>query len=150
MENEDPINLWQHVHGAITHFPIALVFAALAFDLGALIFKKASWRTVGFWLLITAVIALLPAIGSGLYYVYLNPAGKNTLAQGGYVMKTLLDHRNAALWGGGILLIPTFLRIRKRDDLSTGLYILCIVCVLVAAALIGFTGFKGAYVQRGY
>ena len=151
MDNEDPLRLWQHIHGATTHFPIALVFISVAFDLGTLFFRKKNWRTVGFWTLIAAVILLVPSIASGLFGIYLDKGGKETFAAGGYnAVRTIQWHRNMGFFAAGFLVIPAIWRSVKRDDIAGTAYIVCIIFAAIAAGFIAVTGFNGAYVPRGY
>jgi uncharacterized membrane protein/cytochrome c2 len=56
---------WLEAHGGVTHFPVALLIMALVFDLGAALFRKREWRTVGFWLLLAGVVMAVPAIFTG-------------------------------------------------------------------------------------
>jgi uncharacterized membrane protein len=147
--NEDPINFWQHVHGATTHFPIALAIVAVAFDLGALLFRKESWRTVGFWTTVAALVSAVVATASGLYYIYVAPAGKAAYASG-LTQETVLLHRNLALAGTILLVAAGLTRVGVRDRMPKAAYVAYVLVALGATALIGYTGYKGAYVQRGY
>jgi uncharacterized membrane protein/cytochrome c2 len=56
---------WLEAHGGVTHFPVALLVMALVFDLGGAVFRKAEWKTVGFWLLVAGVVMAVPALFSG-------------------------------------------------------------------------------------
>lgn len=151
MDTEDPLRLWQHLHGATTHFPIALVFVAAAFDTGALLFKKSNWRTVGYWTLIAAVIMLLPAMASGLYGIYLDANGKATYAAEGYNhARTVLWHRNMSFFATGFLAIPATWRTAKRDELPNAARIVCLLLLLIGAGFIAVVGYHGGYIPRGY
>ena len=138
--------LWQHLHGASVHFPIALLLVAVAFDLGAIVFKKESWRTVGFWSFLLGALSTLPAILSGLSGVYgwfhietvYDPTGAH-----------LLQHRNAGLIGGGLSLALSLWRTAVRDRLKGGAWILWLVLAVAAAGVIGFAGFRGGGVIHG-
>lgn len=163
MDTEDPLRLWQHIHGATTHFPIALVFVAAAFDTGALLFKKPSWRTVGYWTLIAAFVMLLPAMASGLYGIYLDATGKATYAAEGYNhVRTIKWHRNMSFFATGFLAIPAIWRTMKREGSAVPLlddrdtrpetvrHIVCLLLTLIGAAFIAVVGYNGAYIPRGY
>ncbi len=145
----DPISFWQHVHGASTHFPIALAISSLVFDAGALLFKKEAWRTVGFWLLMTAAVLAVPAIGSGLWYIYINPSGKQAFANG-LSQAAVILHRNTSLWGGGALIVLALMRAFRNDEFKKPALIILLALTFVAVSLIGWTGYQGAYVGRGY
>jgi len=147
---EDPISLWQHFHGATTHFPIALAIASVAFDLGGLLLKKDSLRAAGFWTMVAAVLSALVGTGTGLYYVYLDPGGKGKLAAEGFVLDTVTKHRNFGLTGTGLLLLAGVIRLAKRDRLTSATLVIYLVLALAGTVFIGLTGFKGGYVARGY
>ncbi len=151
MDTEDPLKLWQHLHGATTHFPIALVFMSVAFDMGALLFKKENWRIVGFWTLVACMILIVPAIASGLYGIYVDTGGKANFAAGGYnAVRTIQWHRNMSFFATGFLLIPTIWRVAKRDQLATDARVVCLCFVFLAMLFIAVAGYNGAYVPRGY
>lgn len=151
MFKDDPISLWKHIHGAVTHFPIALLFMSVAFDLGALLFKKANWRTVGFWTLVAAMVLIVPAIASGLYGIYLDADGKSYLASGGYMPdRTIKWHRNMSFFAAGFLIVPTLWRIIKKDDLTKVAQVICLLIAFIAMLFVTVTGYNGAYVPRGY
>lgn len=150
MIEEDPIKIWQHFHGATVHFALSLALVSIAFDLGSVIFGKREWRTVGFWCLLVAALLSVPAILSGLW------------GQLGWFKATpwdaeqLLKHRNFAL-GGGISQIVLFVwrsvthdfGANSRDRKGPGYTIYLVLAVLAAAAM-GYTGYLGGYVARGY
>ena len=53
------------IHPILVHFPIALLFTSVFFDLIAMITKRDSFRQSGFWLLILGWISGLAATVSG-------------------------------------------------------------------------------------
>ena len=64
--------LWPRLHGASTHFPVALAMAAALFDgLGALWLKssprKAQLHAAGFFTIILGALGTFPAVLSGLF-----------------------------------------------------------------------------------
>ena len=56
---------WVQAHAALTHFPIALLLVAAAFEAGGLLSKRASWRDIAFVVLGLAVLSLPFALLSG-------------------------------------------------------------------------------------
>ena len=151
MDTEDPLRVWQHLHGATTHFPIALVFVSAVFDAGALLFKKTNWRTVGYWTLMATVIMLLPVVASGLYGIYVDAEGKDRMTNGGYnVARTILWHRNMSFFATAFLLIPAIWRTAKRDEITTAARVVCLLFVVIGAAFIAVVGYNGGYIPRGY
>jgi mono/diheme cytochrome c family protein len=58
---------WAKLHGASTHFPLALVVLSLACDSAARLFPRArGLAAVGAWTLLVGALGTLPAIASGL------------------------------------------------------------------------------------
>lgn len=141
---EDPIKIWQHLHGASSHFPIALMIASFLFDLGSLLFKRPSWRIVGFWTLFTSVVVLPMAILSG-FTGYLGWFGFSKWDAAGLVL-----HRNLSLVGAGVLFALAVWRMRRRDALKGAEFAAYLVLAALAMGVISYTGYAGAYVARGY
>ena len=66
-------SLWIKMHGGMTHFPIALVMASIAFDLGGLVVsdnaeksRRAGLRAAGFYTLVLGALSSFGAVASGL------------------------------------------------------------------------------------
>jgi uncharacterized membrane protein len=57
----------QNIHPLMVHFPIALLMSAALFYLLALIFRKDTFATTAFFLLILGAISACVAAGTGLY-----------------------------------------------------------------------------------
>ncbi len=144
MPEEDPLKLWQHIHGASVHFTIALAFVSIVFDLGATLFRRADWKTVGFWALIVATVLSVPALLTGLTgqlgWFHAEP----------WTSEKMPLHRLLAFIGSGILLLLVILRIGLKERLKGPAWVVYLALSLAAAALIGWTGYLGAYVARGY
>jgi uncharacterized membrane protein/cytochrome c2 len=58
---------WVEVHGATTHFPIALLLVACFLDIAALVLRKPAWRDSALLLLTLAVISLPISLLSGYF-----------------------------------------------------------------------------------
>lgn len=153
MPQEDPIKLWQHLHGATIHFALALALVSAAFDVGSKLFNKKEWRTVGFWSLIVSVVLAVPAVLSGLWGQLGWFKGEKWEAE------HLLSHRNVALGGTALLLGLLIWRVvtadfgssrSMQDRKAQGGYTLYLILVVLAAGAIGYTGYLGGYVARGY
>ena len=142
--NEDPIKLWQHLHGATSHFPIAGMILSFLFDFGATLFRRPTWRHVGFWTLIAAVVAAVPTVLTGLSAQY----GWFGIEK--WPADHLLIHRNLALFGSGVGLVLAIWRTVRKDALKGAEWFVYLALLAVATGLIGFTGYYGAYVARGY
>jgi len=151
MPQQDPIELWQHVHGATVHFALALALTSIAFDIGNVLFKKPEWRSAGFWTLIGATALAAPATFSGFWGMlgWFHTSKWDAIH--------LLTHRNIALAGAIGLLIVTLLRVATGDfgprfpeSQRRSAYYLYLAFMLLVAGAIGYAGFLGAYVARGY
>jgi uncharacterized membrane protein len=135
-----------------------MMFASLAFEFGAVIFRKPSWRVVGFWTLIVAAVLCVPTILSGLTglwgWFHVDP----------YMSKpsdTLLKHRNVALIAGIIVVLMAIWRTasieRKHAKALNGEtvaipraeFAVYLVVLILATAGIGWAGYLGAYVAQG-
>jgi uncharacterized membrane protein len=142
----DPIPLWQHLHGASAHFPIACIMVALAFDYGSQIFKQPHWRTVSFWCMIVASLVAVPLIFSGfagqLGWKFLGATEPRTYGP-------VLIHRNIAIAGSLLTILLTIWRTARRDQFTRAQWIVYILLATLATGVIGFTGYLGAYVQNG-
>lgn len=144
MPQEDPLKLWQHIHGASAHFPIVGMMLALCFDFGSLLFRRPQWKVVGFWCLFAAAVVSIPAVLSGL-------TGQNGwLGVDKWVSISMDKHRNIALIAAGSAILLSLWRIIRKDDQKGAEWFVYLALMLAATAAIGYTGFLGAYVARGY
>jgi uncharacterized membrane protein len=136
---------WQHLHGASVHFPIAMLLTSVAFDLGATLFKKESWRTVGFWMLLVGTALSVPAILSGLTgangWLGYEPAWTES--------KLLPRHRNLALIGGSLSLALLLWRVFTKDRLRGGAWWAYLFVALAMVGAIGYAGYLGGEVKFG-
>jgi uncharacterized membrane protein len=145
---EDPVKLWQHLHGASAHFPIACLMMALAFDYGSQIFRQPQWRVVSFWCMVVASVVAFPLAFSG----FAGQLGWKFLGADG-PWETLDHavelHRNTALFGAITTLLLTLWRIRRRDEFTKEKWAAYLAIATIATMAIGFTGYLGAYVRSG-
>jgi uncharacterized membrane protein len=144
LENEDPIKLWQHIHGATAHFPIAMMVVGFLFDLGAIVFKRENWRTVGFWCLMIAAIVAVPLVVSGM------AGGMGWFGIEKWMAEGTMKHRNVALIGSGLTILLALWRAVRRDALKGAEWGIFLLLLAAAVGGIGYAGFLGAYVARGY
>ncbi len=136
---------WTALHGAITHFPVAMLLGGAAFDIGATLRRKSEWRIVSFWMLALAVLMAIPSLATGwiaggkLY-------GQSTLPP------IFVWHRLLAFGSSGLALILLLWRTKARDydNLSNirGRGAIVFLSVLVAIA-VGVTGHLGGQMVFG-
>ncbi len=141
---------WAERHGALTHFPVALLVTAVAFEIGALVFKKAEWRTVSFWLLVGAVVLAVPSL----------PTGYLTAREVGYVTGGLLSptarpspvfqqHWIAALTTSTLAIILLAWRVKSHDRLTGSAFAASVVLALATGAAVVYTGYLGGKMVFG-
>jgi uncharacterized membrane protein len=128
---------WDKLHGAMTHFPIALLLFSTACDFVSITFKKLSFanelRIVSFYGLAVAALASLGAVVSGVALTKGDLWGRGNFAW---------HHR--FVWPAfGLLVALAVWRLVVRNTMSrTGLYIY-LVFMLIASGLIAAAGYFG-------
>ncbi|MDX1935021.1 MAG: DUF2231 domain-containing protein [Capsulimonadales bacterium] len=141
---EDPIAFWQHIHGATAHFPIVGLILAFCFDMGATIFRRPHWRTIGFWTLLVAAVVSVPAVLSGL-------TGQNGwFGVSRWMSDSMERHRNVAIVVSVLAVLLSLWRIVRKDELKGTEWLAYLVLLTVATGIISYTGWLGGYVARGY
>jgi uncharacterized membrane protein len=133
---------WMDLHGALTHFPIALLFTALAFEIGAMIFKKAEWRTVSFWMIVSAAVFAAPSVITGLE--------ANTLLFGSHPPSLLPAHRLAGYVTLVMAILAAVLRAAQGKNADARAAVTSSMIFLIAAVgAAGYTGFLGGKMVFG-
>lgn len=128
---------WLEAHGGITHFPVALLIASLVFDIGAAVFRKPEWRTVGFWMLATGVVMALPALFTGWMtarHLFSGPAQPP---------ENLTLHWRAAVLASALAAIVLTWRVARRDTAARGPRAGMQALGALAAVAVGFAGYLG-------
>lgn len=100
---------WTALHGAITHFPVALLLAGAAFDVAATVRKKAEWRLVSFWMLALAVAMAIPSLATGWI------AGGKIYDSRSSLPPIFVWHRALAFITSGLALLLLMWRTKTRD-----------------------------------
>lgn len=134
---------WLELHGAITHFPIALLITAVAYELAAFVFRWPLGRRLSFWLLVAAVLMAVPSLVTGWM------TGNQLFGQVPSPPAVFVWHRAAAFIASGIALILLIWRAAARDQLGGGALAGTVVLVLAAAGVVGYTGFLGGRMVFG-
>jgi uncharacterized membrane protein len=133
-------SLWIKMHGASTHFPIALVVASLLFDLAGFFVpdnpgksRRAGFHAAGFYTLILGAMGSLGAVFSGLVMSHGKLWGNGNLAR-----------HHAYLWPAfGLLIALAVWRLVVRECASSGTFRIYLAFSMVAAALMGAAGYWG-------
>ena len=128
---------WDKLHGAMTHFPIALLLFSTACDFVSVTFRKLSFarelRVVSFYGLAAAALASLGAVISGI-----------ALTKGDLWGRGYFAWHHRFVWPAfGLLMALAVWRLVVRDAMSRAGLILYLVLMLLASGLIAAAGYFG-------
>jgi len=128
---------WDKLHGAMTHFPIALLLFSTACDFVSVTFRKLSFarelRVVSFYGLAAAALASLGAVVSGI-----------ALTKGDLWGRGYFAWHHRFVWPAfGLLMALAVWRLVVRDAMSRAGLILYLVLMLLASGLIAAAGYFG-------
>ena len=135
---------WDKLHGAITHFPIALLLFSTACDFVSVIFKKLPFarelRLVSFYGLAVAALASLGAVISGI-----------ALTKGDMCGRGDFGWHHRFVWPAfGLLVALAVWRLVVRDAMSRfGLWLYLIVMLLTSGLVAAAGYFGGELVLSG-
>ena len=137
------MSIWYHLHGALTHFPIALGIISFFFDLAGAVTRRQSLRLAGFWTLLVAATASVAAGLTGCLVTNLETAS------GWNKMPSFVLHRGLGIFVAVLLVTLALWRGAQRDKLSGRGFVGYLVGVAFAAAAVGLAGFLGNRVSTG-
>jgi uncharacterized membrane protein len=132
---------WIHLHGSLTHFPIAFVFGAALFETLGFICpsKQRECGIVGSWLLLLAGLGAFAAMFSGLATSKWNPRGEDLLLQ-----------HHLFVWPSFALIVGLATwRVAVRGNLSRLAFLTYLSVILLTCALVGGAGLSGAKLLLG-
>ncbi len=132
---------WERAHGGLTHFPIALIFAAALFDLLALVrpSKSDQFTALGYWITILAAIGAIGAVFTGLRL------SKWTVGGTGLVF---IHH--LFVWPAFALIVVLVIwRVLCRNEFSRRAFICYLIVTFSTCGLIGAAGFVGGEMLIG-
>jgi uncharacterized membrane protein len=133
-------SLWMKMHGASTHFPIALVVASMLFDLAGCLLpdnsdrtRRGGFRTAGFYTLLLAALGAVGAVVSGLAMTHGKLWGRGELAR-----------HHAFLWPAfALLLLLSLWRLRVGNQAAERSYKVYLAVSIITAGLMGGAGYWG-------
>ncbi|HET6466618.1 MAG TPA: DUF2231 domain-containing protein [Nitrospiria bacterium] len=124
------------LHPIVVHFPIALLFTAVFFEIFGFWARRESYRQFGLWLLILGFISGIVASAAGFW-------GEEAVVAAGVPEKAVDQHETLAVVTLVVFALLLFVRWRVGDRWSvrnrTAYFILAVVGVL----LLGTTGYFG-------
>lgn len=142
-------------HVVLIHYPLALLTAGLAIELFSFLYRHASVRVAGRWMLLIGALACLPTATSGLYAYYdtvryagqgevsMEPGGEAwyqlTRAAGDRLTQAQRDDLNHHVWRTGsgtiILLLGVIPYLGASDRWRRRLYFPCLLLVSFAVGV---------------
>jgi len=128
---------WPEMHGAVTHFPVALLITSAAYDVGAIVLRKPAWRAASLWMLLAAAILALPALLSGAM------TGEAMFGSSGPAPAVYTSHRAAAFATTVLAILLLAWRGATRDNLEKGALGVSVILSVLVAGSVGYTGFLG-------
>lgn len=131
------------MHGAITHFPIAMLVAAFAFEIASLLFRKKEWHVVGFWLLVTAVLGAIPSLITGWF------TGNQFYRSIPHPPADFTQHRLMAFISSGIALLALILRMAIKDNPKGALATVSMILLILSTLVVSYTGYLGGEMVFG-
>lgn len=133
-------SLWIKMHGGMTHFPIALVMASIAFDLTALVVpdgadvsRRAGLRSAGFYTLILGALCSFGAVASGLVITRGEIWGRGNLAR-----------HHTFLWPAfGLVIALAVWRLVVGNRASNRAFNVYLAASVITGAVMGAAGYWG-------
>jgi uncharacterized membrane protein len=128
---------WDKLHGALTHFPVALLLFSTACDIGSVLFKKRPFarelRSVSFYALAVAALTSVGAVVSGIALTKGDLWGRGDFAW---------HHR--FIWPAfGLLLALAVWRLIVKEAMSRFGLCLYLILMLIASGLVATAGYFG-------
>ncbi len=128
---------WDKLHGAMTHFPIALMLFSTGCDFVSVIFKKLTFskelRVVSFYSLAVAALASLGAVISGI-----------ALTKGDMWGRGDLGWHHRFVWPAfGLLVALAVWRLVVRNAMSRYGLCLYLILMLLASGFVAAAGYFG-------
>lgn len=134
---------WAEIHGALTHFPVALLMTYMLFEACALIFKKPEWRLVSFWLLVVAVASALPTLFTGWN------TGSELFGKLTHSPQIFLLHRAMAITTSALAFAALLLRLGARDRIYRHEQTVSVMLSITLAFCVGYVGYLGGRMVFG-
>lgn len=127
---------WPRLHAALNDLPVALLLAAVLFDLLAFVTRRQSFRQVGFWTMLVGAIGGVVAVVSGLQ-------AEEHIAHGEAVHRVMGTHEQLALISLGVFAVLTLWRIVRERRMGAGERALSLVLSVLGVGVLIATGVYG-------
>jgi uncharacterized membrane protein len=127
---------WPRLHAALNDLPIALLLAAVLFDLLALATRRQSFRQVSFWTLIVGAVGGAAAVLSGLQ-------AEEYISHGDAVHRVMETHELLGLVTLGVFGVLALWRLIRENRMASLERTLSVVLALAGAGVLFATGVYG-------
>jgi uncharacterized membrane protein len=127
---------WPRLHAALNDLPVALLLAAVLFDLLALVTRRQSFRQVGFWTMVVGAVGGVVAVLSGLQ-------AEEHIAHGEAVHRVMETHEQLALITLAVFGVVTLWRIVRERRMGARERALSLVLSLGGVGVLIATGVYG-------
>ena len=127
---------WPRLHAALNDLPVALLLAAVLFDLLALVTRRQSFRQVGFWTMVVGAVGGVVAVLSGLQ-------AEEHIAHGEAVHRVMETHEQLALITLAVFGVLTLWRIVRERRMGARERALSLVLSLGGVGVLIATGVYG-------
>lgn len=118
-----------------------MLISGIAFDFAGVALKKREFRTVGFWMLVIAVLGAAVALITGTQTAW--------MLFHGLIPSTVYDHRFAGYVTGATALILLLWRIKAGDAHAGPALYATLILGALAAISAGYTGYLGGRMALG-
>jgi uncharacterized membrane protein len=131
------IRVFDHpVHPIVVHFPIALLFTAVFFEIFGFWAQRESYRQFGLWLLILGLISGIIASAAGFW-------GEEAVVAAGVPEKAVDRHESLAVITLVVFALLLFFRWRVGDRWSVRNRTVYVILAVLGVLLLGTTGYFG-------
>ena len=127
---------WPRFHALIVSFPVALLTAAVLFELASLVLRKDGLRRTGFALLLVGVIGAGAAVLIGLQ-------AEDAIDHGNAIHRLMEEHKTLAFWTLGIFAVVGLWRLVRERKMGTSERIAAFVLSLAGLGVLVDTGHHG-------
>jgi uncharacterized membrane protein len=127
---------WPRLHAALNDLPIALLLAAVLFDLLALATRRQSFRQVSFWTLIVGAVGGTAAVLSGLQ-------AEEGISHGDAVHRVMETHELLGFVTLGIFGVLALWRLVRENKMGSFERTLSVIISLAGAGVLFATGVYG-------
>ncbi len=130
------------LHPAVVHFPIAWLVALCLIELGALLLKRPSWETAGWYALVGTAISIVPGIVTGLIR-------ESSMPQEGAIHELAETHALLIFIMAGLVFAALILRLITRRNRPQWARLVYLMLIASAAALVMAAGHYGGMMVFG-